>query len=508
MSEKVAPDAVGTVWLVGAGPGDPGLLTVRGAELLRNAEVVVYDHLASPELLGLAPRDAEIVYVGKSASNHALPQEGINDLLVEKAKEGKNVVRLKGGDPYVFGRGGEEALRLREEKVPFRVIPGVSSTVAAACYAGIPLTHRDLSSQAVLVTGHEKSGKAESVHDWDALARIGTFVSVMGSARLPDIRDSLIKAGKDPLTPAAMVEWGTTPRQRSVAGPLSDLPEIAREAGIGAPALLVVGDVVRLRDKLNWFENLPLFGKKIVVTRTREQAGALSEALKKLGALVLERPVIKVREIHPNPALDSALSRLGEFDLLILTSPNGASFFLKALFEKGLDARAMAGPKLAVMGPGTALPLKEKGIIPDIVPETHLAEGLLEALKDLAPGKVLLPRARETRDVLSVTLKERGHSLEEIPVYETLTGRDVPSDVVLDPDDPPDLVTLTSASCAKGLAALIEKDKRPFVKTVSIGPVTTGAALDEGFAVAGEAETSLIPDLVLEIIRVLAGPGA
>jgi uroporphyrinogen III methyltransferase/synthase len=494
---------VGIVYLVGAGPGDPGLLTLKGAELLSKAEVVVYDYLAYPGLLELAPSDSEFIYVGKSASNHALSQDGINELLVKKGKEGKIVVRLKGGDPYIFGRGGEEALRLYEENVPFEEVPGISSTIAAAAYAGIPLTHREFSSQVVLLTGHEKPGKEESSHDWNALCKIGTLVAVMGRAQLPHIRDCLIKSGKDPNTPSAMVEWGTTNRQRTVTGALQDLPTLVEEAGLGAPALLIVGKVVSLRDKLTWFDKKPLFGKKILVTRTREQVGVLSHALREKGAIVLERPVIKIEEIDPNPLLTQAISNIKDYKLLILTSPNGASIFLKRLFNEGLDSRALSNLKIAVMGPGTSLPLKEHGLIPDIVPKKFVAESLLDALINEEPSNVLLPRAQETRDILSKTLIERGFTLSEIPIYKTLTGLSVPSQVDIDLDNPPDLTTLTSASCASGLAALIPKEKRSIIKTVSIGPITTKAAKDYGFPGIGEAKVSLIKGLVSVIEEIL-----
>ncbi|MDR0621615.1 MAG: uroporphyrinogen-III C-methyltransferase [Deltaproteobacteria bacterium] len=511
--------ATGTVYLVGAGPGDPGLLTLRGAELLGRADVVVYDYLAAQELLDLAPIGARRIYVGKSGSNHTLKQDEINELLVTEALAGNAVVRLKGGDPYVFGRGAEEALRLAEAGVAFEVVPGISSTIAAAGAAGIPLTHRDMASQIGILTGHEKPGKTNSALDYGALARLGTLSVVMGAENLPNILERLISAGKDPSTPAALVEWGATPRQRVVASTVSRLADEAKAAGLSAPALLVVGEVVGLRDKLNWFEKRPLFGKRILVTRTREQAGRLSGALRELGAEVLERPAIEIGPIEPNPPLAAALANLSDYGYLALTSPNGASLFLKALFASGLDSRALYGLKIVAIGPGTAEVLAGRGLKVDCLPKSFVAEGLVELFAELPRARVLLARAKEARDVLVLGLRNLGFELELVPLYETLiadwSGFENLSFIGYDSasaeekkrsvsPNPIDLATLTSASVAEGLARHVPEGERPGVAVVSIGPITTKAARALGFNVVAEAKRATIEDLAAAAVACLA----
>jgi uroporphyrinogen III methyltransferase/synthase len=436
--------------------------------------------------------DARAIYVGKEGADHTLTQEAINELLVKEGLAGNSVVRLKGGDPYIFGRGGEEALRLAEAGVPFEVVPGVSSTCAAAAYAGIPLTHRDLSSQAVLITGHERPDRDGSAHSWKALAAIGTLVAVMGRERLPEICRSLVEAGKDPHTPAALVEWGTTARQRTAAGTLSDLPGKADAMNIRPPALFVCGKVVSLRARLGWFETRALWGRKIAVTRTRAQAGKLASALRELGASVDERPVIEIRPIDPNPGLDRAISRLDSYRWLVFTSPNGADIFLKALFAKGLDARALHALRVAAIGPGTAAAMRPYGLVPDLTPDKYVAEGLVEAFREEAPGPLLLARASKARDVLPEGLAALGFEVDLVPLYDTANPSPDPA---WDPAES-DLVTLTSASCAQGLAKAVPEASRGRVKTASIGPVTTKAARELGFGVAVESPVSTIPALV------------
>ncbi|MDR1921091.1 MAG: uroporphyrinogen-III C-methyltransferase, partial [Candidatus Adiutrix sp.] len=352
----------GIVYLVGAGPGAPGLMTLRAAALVRRAEVLVYDYLAAPEILDMAPKTCRRIYVGKMSGNHARPQAEINRLLIEEARAGRVVVRLKGGDPYIFGRGGEEGLELAAAGVAFEETPGVSSTVAAAAYAGIPLTHRGLSSQAVLITGHERSGQEESAHDWEALARMGTISMVMGVRNLDCVCGALIRAGRDKNTPAALIQWGTTSRQRTLTGVLETLPRLAAEQNIAPPALFVAGEVVRLREKLNWFETRPLFGRCILVTRSREQASRLAGALDELGAEVWERPTIAIEPLNDPAYLKETFSSLPDYDWLIFTSPNGVKIFMEALWAGGADARALAGLKIAVIGPATAEALKPFGL--------------------------------------------------------------------------------------------------------------------------------------------------
>ncbi|MDR2339202.1 MAG: uroporphyrinogen-III C-methyltransferase [Deltaproteobacteria bacterium] len=496
----------GIVYLVGAGPGDPGLLTLKGERLLREADVVVYDYLAAPGLLSLARPSAKIIYVGKSASDHAMPQEGINRLLVDEAKAGNKVVRLKGGDPYIFGRGGEEALELWKEGIPFEVVPGISSTVAAAAYAGIPLTHRGFSSQVALITGHEDPTKKGSAHDWAALARMGTLVSVMGAANLASISEKLIAHGKDPGTPAAMIQWGATPRQRVAQGTLAALPGKAKELGIGAPALLVVGPVVGLRDRLDWFGKKPLLGKRILVTRSRDQASRLSEALAGLGAFAVERPLIRIVPVAPNPGLAERLKRLSDYKYLVLTSPNGARILMEALFAEGLDSRALFGLRIAAIGPGTAGALAAYGLRADIVPKSFVAEGILEAMKGGPKGPALIARAREARDVLPAGLKEMGFEPDLVALYDTLPvgPMDIDSELLR---EPPDACCLASASTARGLAEIVPEERRGDFPCVSIGPITTAEARRLGLKVATEAQESTIPGLVKATLGFLGAKG-
>jgi uroporphyrinogen III methyltransferase/synthase len=509
----------GTVYLVGAGPGDPGLLTLRGAQVLSRADVVVYDYLASPKLLELAPKQARCIYVGKAGSNHTLCQDDINSLLVSEALVGHMVVRLKGGDPYIFGRGAEEALVLFDAGVPFEVVPGVTSAIAAAAAAGIPLTHRDMGSQIGILTGHEKPGKKGSALDFEALARLGTLSVVMGVENMENIITQLIGAGRDPGTPAALIQWGATDRQRVASGTLGDLPLEVKKAGLSSPALLVIGEVVRLRDRLNWFENRPLFGKTVLVTRTRQQAGRLSAALRDLGARVEERPTIEICPVSPNPALGAALDRLSRYDYLILTSPNGASIFMEALLGRGLDGRSLHGLKIAVIGSGTAEALSAFGIKPDMMPGRFIAEGLLELFTHQPPGGVLLPRASKGRDILPDGLKKLGFELDVIPLYDTITADwsgfenlcfSRYNDNLPNSDRTPtetidvDLATLTSASTAQGLAEHIPEVVRGSVQVASIGPITTKTAQSLGFNVVTEAKSSTIDSLVEAVAECLS----
>src|SRR4051812_44967157 len=346
----------GIVYLVGAGPGDPGLLTVRGARLLEQAQVVVYDYLANPKLLSYCPQ-AEAVYVGKKASSHTMTQEQINDLLMKYARQGRRIVRLKGGDPYVFGRGAEEAQALRAAGVRFEIVPGITSAIAAACYAGIPVTHRDFNSSFTLVTGHEKEaeiGHGSSDLDWASLAKQACLAFYMGVKGLPRICDALINHGMKPTTPAAVIEWGTTPRQRTVVATLADLPKRAAEEKIDSPAITIVGEVIALRDTLSWFETRPLFGQTIVVTRTRQQASELSSKLEDLGANVIEAPTIELSPPKSWDDVDEALRGASKFDWIIFTSANGVTYTKQRLFEVGLDSRIFGTAKIAAIGKPTA----------------------------------------------------------------------------------------------------------------------------------------------------------
>ena len=413
----------GIVYLIGAGPGDPGLMTVRGLELIRRADCLVYDYLANEAFLLEASPQAEIIYVGKKGGDHTLPQKDINKLLVEKAREGKIIVRLKGGDPYIFGRGGEEAQELVRHGIPFEVVPGITSAIAVPAYAGIPLTHRQHASLVSFITGHEDPTKPESSIPWEVLAKSpGTLVFLMGVKNLADICRELRSHGKSAATPAAVIHRGTTPAQRSVSGNLGNIAQKVEAAGLTPPAIFVVGSVVELQSELNWFETRPLWGKRILVTRSRHQASAFVKLLTEYGATCLEAPTIEV--LPPDDsyaALDEALKNLDRYHWLIFTSPNGVSAFFSRLFSSGRDVRALGECKLAAIGAATAQGLREHGLVADVVPTDFRAEGLVSSLSPLVlPGQLLLlPRAQEAREVLPEEMVNRGAIVHVVPSYKT-----------------------------------------------------------------------------------------
>jgi uroporphyrinogen III methyltransferase/synthase len=484
----------GSVALVGAGPGDPGLLTVRARELLDRADVVLHDRLIPPGALdGL---DAELIYVGKQGGGPQMPQEEINRLLVEHAGAGRRVVRLKGGDPFVFGRGGEEALVCREAGIPYEVVPGVTSGIAAPAYAGIPVTHRDLASGVAFVTGHEQPGKPESALDWPALARFpGTLVFYMGVRALPRIAEQLIAGGRPPTEPVAVVERGTLPGQRTLLATLADVAERADAAGIRAPAITLVGAVAALRETLAWQEARPLHGRTVAVTRARAQASELAARMRELGAEVVEAPAIRTRSLEadlPDPAA---------YDLLCVTSPNGAAELVERLLASGRDARALAGTHVAAIGPGTARALRERGIAADTVPERAVAEGLLEALAGRPVRRALVVRAREGRDVLPDALRERGAEVEVLALYETLP-------------EPLDEATARTASGADYLTFTSASTVRFFTqaggaldggRVVSIGPATSEALRAHGREPDVEASPHTPDGLVAALVADAAG---
>lgn len=498
----------GMVYLVGAGPGDPGLITVKGLKCIAEADTLIYDYLAAEAFLAHARPDAEMIYVGKKGGDHTLPQEGINQLLVAKAKEGKNVVRLKGGDPFVFGRGGEEIEELLADDLPFEIVPGVTSAVAAPAYAGIPLTHRKFTSTVAFVTGHEDPTKASSSIDWTALASgIGTLVFFMGVKNLPNICKKLIDHGRPADTPVALVRWGTTPRQQTVTGTLDDIVEKVRAAKLKAPAIIVVGGVVSLREEMQWFEQRPLLGKRIIVTRARQQASALVDALSGLGAACLQYPTIRIEPPASWDELDAAIDSLDTYQWIVFTSVNGVSQFFERLFEKGKDARALAHLRTAVIGPATAERLKGYGLTSDIVPENYRAESVVAAFEahDLKGQHVLLPRAKEARPVLPVELTRMGAQVDEIPVYETVTDsasavgiRDALAKGEVD------LVTFTSSSTVENFQQMLPAGQQEAlmakVKTAAIGPITAETARRLGFTVDIEAPTYTIEGLVEAIL--------
>ena len=490
----------GFVTLVGAGPGDPGLMTIKGRAALEQAEVVVYDRLVSPGILALMPETAEKINVGKEASHHPVPQEEINRILLRKALEGKRVVRLKGGDPFVFGRGGEELELLAENGVPFEEVPGITSAIAAAAYAGIPVTHRDFCSSLHIITGHARAGKELSI-DFEALVRArGTLVFLMGVSAMPGIVQGLLAAGMDPETPAAMVERGTTPRQRRCSASLATLPERAAAMEIQSPAIILVGPVCALAEKFDWFSRLPLKGRTVVVTRPRDRAGTLSQRLRALGAEVLEYPCIETRPLVPCPQMTGALTRLSDYAWLVFTSPAGVAAFRSELRRLGKDARHLAGVKLAAIGPGTARALGDMGLTADFVPEVYDAAHLAAGLP--AERKALLLRAEWGTPALTEGLKARNIPYEDIAVYETRYEN--PDAAVLRQRlaaGEPLLVSFTSASTVEGfVSSLGEGADLSGVQGICIGVQTAAAAKKHGIAVT-VAEKATLDSLVAAIIK-------
>ncbi|WP_276818820.1 uroporphyrinogen-III C-methyltransferase [Mailhella massiliensis] len=503
------------VYLIGAGPGDPGLLTCKGRQALSEADVVVYDYLASDELLALARPDAEFIYVGKIAGNHAMKQGDINRLLIAKAKEGKVVARLKGGDPYIFGRGGEEAEELVDAGVPFEEVPGISSSIAGPAYAGIPLTHRAWSSSVTIITGHEDPTKPGSVHNWDALARsASTLVFLMGMKNLPDIAAKLIASGMDKETPAALVHWGTTSRQRSLASTLADLPDAAVREGFTNPSIIVVGDVVRLKDKLDWFEKKPLFGRTVVVTRAREQASESAALFARKGAHVIQFPTITISPLRDYGELDEAVANLSRYGWLVFTSVNGVRFFRERLHALKLDARALHGVKVAAIGPATAKAVEAMGVYADLVPSSYVAEGVAEAMLKLGMKgqRVLLPRAREAREVLPEALRAAGAEVDVITAYENVPSEENREEVMKALEEGRlDCVTFGSSSTVRNFLASIPMEtlqKHPEVRFAAIGPVTAKTMHEMGMNVDIQPEQFTIPALVDAVCAAFARQGA
>jgi len=496
--------ARGKVYLIGAGPGDPGLITVKAKACIQAADVVVYDYLASPFLLGYAGKDAEIIYVGKKGGDHTLTQDKINLLLVEKAREGKNVARLKGGDPFVFGRGGEEAQELLSYGINYEVIPGVTSAVAAPAYAGIPVTHRDHTSFVSFITGHERPGKKESRMQWDIFAKSdATLVFLMGVKNLSNIVSKLMEHGKPQDTPVALVRWGTTTRQQTVTGTLATIVDAVEKAGLKSPAIIVVGHVVSLRDELTWFDKKPLFGKKIVITRARAQASGLVAKLNHLGAQCIEIPTIEIAPPGDKTPLETAVDQLDQYDWLVLTSVNGVKYFFDTLFEKGKDVRALGHLKFACIGPVTKERLADYGIISDILPETYRAESVVDAFSglDMTNKRVLLPRAKKARTILPEELTRMGALVDEVTAYETRLA-DEEKDLLIDMLKAGyiDAVTFTSSSTVTNFMTLLEKENAPAllscVTLASIGPITSDTIRAKGVSPDIEADPFTIDGLI------------
>jgi uroporphyrinogen III methyltransferase/synthase len=484
------------VYLVGAGPGDPGLMTRRSLELIAEADAILHDRLIPPGALDGAREDAELVYVGKQPGGHTMRQEEINELLVRLGGEGKRVVRLKGGDPFVFGRGGEEAQALREAGIPFEVVPGVTAGVAAPAYAGIPVTHRDEASAVAFITGHEDPDKPDTAIDWYALAAFpGTLVFYMGVGNIEGIARRLIEAGRAESEPVAVVERGTLPGQRTVIGILADIDKRVADAGVRPPAITLVGPVAKLREQLAWLEERPLHGRSVVVTRARAQASGLAAQLATLGADVVETPAIR---IEPRPVageVRAAAEAIGEYALVCVTSPNGAALLMDALAETGKDARAMSGATVAAIGPGTAGELASRGIRADIVPERSVAEALVEALEQVpvTGRRVLVARAAEARDLLPDALRGRGAEVDVVALYDTVA--EPLTEKQLERAAAADYLTFTSSSTVRFFNEAGGRVGNG-TRVVSIGPVTSETARELGLTVDVEAERHDIPGLV------------
>jgi uroporphyrinogen III methyltransferase / synthase len=491
----------GVVYLVGAGPGDPGLMTARSLELIAAADAIFYDRLIPPGALDGARSDAELVYVGKQPGVPSVPQEEIGERLVQAAREGKSVVRLKGGDPFVFGRGGEEGEALRGAGVEFEVVPGVTAGVAATAYAGIPVTHRDDASAVAFVTGHEDPHKEASAIDWGALARFpGTLVFYMGVKRLGENATALIDSGRDPEEPAAAIERGTWPGQRTVTATLGTIADAVAREQVKAPALIVVGEVARRREELEWLERRPLHGRRVVVTRARAQASGFAAALRGLGAEVVELPAIRIEPRIESEEVQKIAGALGIYELVCLTSPNGVRLLFEAMENAGVDARGLAGVTVAAIGPGTARALTERGVLADVVPERFVAEGLLEALEDheVDGARVLIARAAEARDVLPDALRERGAEVDVVALYETV--REQPGGEEIEAAQSADYLTFTSSSTVTNLSEALGDRFPADARIVSIGPITSETIRARGLEVDVEAERHDVDGLLTSLL--------
>ena len=507
--QGVARTEKGIVYLVGAGPGDPGLLTLRAANLISRADVVVYDALVSPGVLAMIPNTAERIYAGKRSRDHAIPQEDLNRLLVEKALAGKSVVRLKGGDPYVFGRGGEEAMELVGAGVPFEVVPGISSVVAAPAYAGIPITHRDHCSAFQVITGHEDPDKTESAVDWTAIARVpGTKVILMGVERIRAIAAGLVGGGMKASTPVALIRWGTTARQEVLVATLESVADQVEKRGFTAPAVTIVGDVVKLREQLDWWGRRPLSGRRIAVTRTREQASGLSSRLVELGAEVLEVPTIRIVPPEPIQPLLEAVVGIGEYDWLVFTSPNGVTAFFDTFDKAFPDIRSIGNVRIAAVGPSTAEKVKERKLAVDVMPERYLASEVTQAInahETVENLRFLLLRAEVATPELPAQLEEMGGIVDDVACYRTVPEEWEGGAAEALREEGVDWITFTSSSTVENfptrfdLPALLKKF--PGMKTASIGPETTKALQALGLEPTVQAKVHNLDGLVEALLK-------
>ena len=501
----MSKDKVGTVYLVGAGPGDLGLVTLRARQLVELADVIVYDYLCNPEMLRWAPEKAQLIYAGKKAGLHTLTQEEINALLVEKARAGKAVVRLKGGDPFLFGRGGEEAQALVAADIPFEVVPGVTSALAAPAYAGIPVTHRGLTSHVTIFTGHEDPEKKESAIDFEALAKLGgTQVMLMGVERIEEIARQMLAQGVRDDMPVALVRWGTTSRQQTVRGTLQNIAQRVAEAEFAPPAVAIFGEVVSLGPELNWAARRPLSGRRIVVTRTRKQAGVLSEQLQGLGAEVIELPTIRIEPPSDLRAFAELVQDAHAYDWIVFTSPNGVSAFFEMFYKLYDDAREIGSARIAAIGPATAARVREFHLKVDLQPEEFIAEAVVEEFKkegSLENVRILIARAQEARDLLPKQLGALGAIVDVAFAYRTIaeTSDRTEARARLAAEGA-DMITFTSSSTVENFLAL----NLPWpagMEVASIGPITSETARARGLTIGVEAKQHDIPGLVEAIRR-------
>lgn len=489
------------VYLVGAGPGDPELITVKARRLLENADCILYDHLASADLLTLAPVSAERIYVGKKKAEHALSQEEICALLVERGKRGLNVVRLKGGDPFLFGRGGEEAEALADAGVPFEVVPGVTSPLGIAAYTGVPLTHRDHTSVVTFITGH-----AVFKIDWSKVGTSETLVIFMGLSHFDEIASRVIAGGRSSETPAMAVRWGTRPDQEVVIGTLETLPGLIHQHALKPPATIIIGEVVRLHGKLNWYEKLPLFGQRIVVTRAREQAGALADLLHNLGAKAIELPTIEIQPAEDYAPLDNAIANLRDYGWLIFTSANGVRFFLERLDKSKSDLRSIGG-RICAIGPATQDALERFHLKVDCIAKEYVAEGLIEALVayDLTGARILIARAAVARDLLPTELARRGAQVDVVEAYRTVAPLDLAQRAAGVLARKPDWITFTSSSTVQNLIDAVGVEALREVQCASIGPITSATLRRNGIPVTVEAFDYTIPGLLQAMLTICGG---
>jgi uroporphyrinogen III methyltransferase / synthase len=491
------------VYLVGAGPGDPDLLTLKGRKILERADCVLYDNLANERLLDYAPAAAERIYVGKKRAKHEMSQEEISELLVERARRGWTVVRLKGGDPFIFGRGGEEIEALANAGIPFEIVPGVTSALGLAAYTGVPLTHREHTSAVTFVTGH----RVEAI-DWGKVGATETIVLFMGLVNFPAIARELISHGRPPGTPAMAVRWATRPNQQTLVGTLATLPDLIVEEGMKPPATIVVGEVVALRDRFNWFEKLPLFGKRIVVTRAREQAAELAEPLEELGAEAILLPSIEIWPPEDPEPLDRAIARLRTYDWIIFTSVNGVKYFLERLDASQRDLRALSA-KVCVIGPATREAVEALHLKVDLMPQEYVAESLVAAFTEehLAGRRVLLPRAAVARDLVPVELTRRDAHVDVVEAYRTVAPTDLAERAVDVLAHKPDWIILTSSSTVKHLVSAVKPGALQGIKLASIGPITSQSIRDYGLDVDAEADPHTVAGLVAAIVAAAQGDG-